>query len=92
MQKNWIGRSEGLALRFMLDPATSPNGESELEIFTTRPDTLFGAKFMAISPDPSGRITSVGTRFGPCSGFISTTMALNGSEPPLVSMTSIVPW
>ncbi len=51
MQKNWIGRSEGLLLRFMLDTATTPNKESELEIFTTRPDTLFGAKFMAISPD-----------------------------------------
>ena len=37
MQKNWIGRSEGLLLRFMLDPATTPNKESELEIFTTRP-------------------------------------------------------
>jgi leucyl-tRNA synthetase len=51
MQKNWIGRSEGLLLRFMLDPATTPTGEDELEIFTTRPDTLFGAKFMALSPD-----------------------------------------
>src|SRR5712671_1581209 len=51
MQKNWIGRSEGLLLRFALDPKTTPNGESELEIFTTRPDTLFGAKFMAIAPD-----------------------------------------
>ena len=51
MQKNWIGRSEGLLIRFMLDPDTAPNRESELEIFTTRPDTLFGAKFMAISPD-----------------------------------------
>jgi leucyl-tRNA synthetase len=51
MQKNWIGRSEGLLIRFALDRATTPNGESELEIFTTRPDTLFGAKFMALSPD-----------------------------------------
>src|SRR5579885_2455774 len=51
MQKNWIGRSEGLLIRFRLDTATTPNQESELEIFTTRPDTLFGAKFMAISPD-----------------------------------------
>src|SRR6185436_16669461 len=51
MQKNWIGRSEGLLVRFALDPATTPGGESELEIFTTRPDTLFGAKFMALSPD-----------------------------------------
>jgi leucyl-tRNA synthetase len=51
MQKNWIGRSEGLLIRFMLDAATAPNKESELEIFTTRPDTLFGAKFMALAPD-----------------------------------------
>jgi leucyl-tRNA synthetase len=51
MQKNWIGRSEGLLIRFALEPATAPNGESELEIFTTRPDTLFGAKFMALAPD-----------------------------------------
>jgi len=51
MQRNWIGRSEGLLLRFALDQATTPSGESELKIFTTRPDTLFGAKFMAIAAD-----------------------------------------
>jgi leucyl-tRNA synthetase len=51
MQRNWIGRSEGLLIRFALDAATAPSGESELKIFTTRPDTLFGAKFMAIAAD-----------------------------------------
>jgi leucyl-tRNA synthetase len=51
MQRNWIGRSEGLLIRFALDASTAPNGETELKIFTTRPDTLFGAKFMAISAD-----------------------------------------
>jgi len=51
MQKNWIGRSEGLLIRFKLDSSTTPNGERELDIFTTRHDTLFGAKFMALSPD-----------------------------------------
>src|SRR6185437_478867 len=51
MQRNWIGRSEGLLIRFALDPRTTPAGEAELKIFTTRPDTLFGAKFMAISAD-----------------------------------------
>jgi leucyl-tRNA synthetase len=51
MQKNWIGRSEGLLVSFALDPASAPNGETELEVFTTRPDTLFGAKFMALAPD-----------------------------------------
>ncbi len=49
MQKNWIGRSEGLLCRFML---AKPEGEfSEVEVFTTRHDTLFGASFVAISPD-----------------------------------------
>jgi leucyl-tRNA synthetase len=51
MQRNWIGRSEGLLVRFALDAKTTPKGENELTIFTTRPDTLFGAKFMAIAPD-----------------------------------------
>jgi leucyl-tRNA synthetase len=51
MQRNWIGRSEGLHLRFALDPATTPLGEDELDVFTTRHDTLFGAKFLALSPD-----------------------------------------
>ncbi len=51
MQANWIGRSEGLMVRWALDPATVPAGETELEIYTTRPDTLFGASFMAIAAD-----------------------------------------
>jgi leucyl-tRNA synthetase len=49
MQHNWIGRSEGLLVRFALDQ--NATGESELKIFTTRPDTLFGAKFMAVAPN-----------------------------------------
>ncbi|MGA0596984.1 leucine--tRNA ligase [Enterovirga sp. CN4-39] len=51
MQRNWIGRSEGLLVRFALDPATTPAGEDSLDIYTTRPDTLFGAKFLAVAPD-----------------------------------------
>jgi leucyl-tRNA synthetase len=51
MQENWIGRSEGLMMRWRLAAGTAPAGHSELEIFTTRPDTLFGASFMAIAPD-----------------------------------------
>ena len=51
MQQNWIGRSEGLLLRWKLDMATAPEGETELEVYTTRPDTLFGASFMAVSAD-----------------------------------------
>ncbi|MXU64831.1 leucine--tRNA ligase [Oceanomicrobium pacificus] len=49
MQRNWIGRSQGLQFRFALHGA--PDGIDELEVYTTRPDTLFGASFAAISPD-----------------------------------------
>ncbi len=45
MQENWIGKSQGLKFRFDLTTGGT------LEIFTTRPDTLFGASFVAISPD-----------------------------------------
>ncbi|MGN6550405.1 MAG: leucine--tRNA ligase [Pararhizobium sp.] len=51
MQKNWIGKSEGLLIRWELDAATAPEGERELEVYTTRPDTIFGASFMAIAAD-----------------------------------------
>jgi leucyl-tRNA synthetase len=51
MQENWIGKSEGLMMRWALDAKTAPQGHTELEIFTTRPDTLFGASFMAIAAD-----------------------------------------
>ncbi len=51
MQKNWIGRSEGLSVRFALEAKTAPQGESDIEIYTTRPDTLFGASFIALAPE-----------------------------------------
>ena len=49
MQRNWIGKSEGLRLLFEIAP-TSKTSETVLEVFTTRPDTIFGASFMALSP------------------------------------------
>ena len=51
MQKNWIGRSEGLLIRFALAPTSAPKDFNEVEVFTTRHDTLFGASFIAIAPD-----------------------------------------
>jgi leucyl-tRNA synthetase len=51
MQANWIGRSEGLRMRF---PATGEGWPADLgtvEVYTTRPDTLFGASFVAVSVD-----------------------------------------
>ncbi len=51
MQANWIGKSEGLLIRFDVDAATAPSGHDVITVFTTRPDTLFGASFVAIAPD-----------------------------------------
>ena len=49
MQENWIGKSVGLQFRFKLDEVVG--GISELEVFSTRPDTIFGASFAAIAAD-----------------------------------------
>ncbi|WP_425410509.1 leucine--tRNA ligase [Hyphococcus sp.] len=53
MQKNWIGKSKGAAIKFpFATEIKTPAGfEDGIEVFTTRPDTLFGASFIAISPD-----------------------------------------
>ncbi|KQT35396.1 leucine--tRNA ligase, partial [Sphingomonas sp. Leaf412] len=45
MQENWIGKSQGLTFRFALDRG------GEVEVFTTRPDTIFGASFVAVAAD-----------------------------------------
>ena len=49
MQRNWIGKSRGLQFRF--DTIGAPPGLETLEVFTTRPDTLWGATFAAVAPD-----------------------------------------
>ena len=49
MQRNWIGRSEGVNLRFGLATALI-SGEESLEVYTTRPDTLMGATYVAVAP------------------------------------------
>ena len=49
MQANWIGRSEGARLRFAL--ATPVPGIDSVEVFTTRPDTLFGMSFLAVAAE-----------------------------------------
>jgi leucyl-tRNA synthetase len=49
LQRNWIGRSEGMQARFKIEG--HHGADSELEIFTTRPDTIFGATFMVIAPE-----------------------------------------
>jgi leucyl-tRNA synthetase len=48
MQENWIGKSRGLQFRFRL--AAPVDSIDEVEVFTTRPDTIFGASFVAVAP------------------------------------------
>jgi leucyl-tRNA synthetase len=50
-QTNWIGRSEGAEVLFTTAPADHHAGGEELRVFTTRPDTLFGATFMVLAPE-----------------------------------------
>ena len=49
MQENWIGKSHGLQFGFRLADPVGPIGQ--VEVFTTRPDTLFGASFVALAAD-----------------------------------------
>jgi len=52
MQRNWIGKSKGLQMKFRFaDGMNAPGGADGVEIFTTRPDTLFGTSFIAVAPD-----------------------------------------
>ncbi|MCX8011862.1 MAG: leucine--tRNA ligase, partial [Desulfobacterota bacterium] len=57
MQKNWIGKSEGAEIFFPLE-----NGNETIKVFTTRPDTIFGATFISIAPEhPLAQKLSQGT-------------------------------
>lgn len=51
MQENWIGRSKGLRMSFRWAGEPPAGFETGLEIYTTRPDTLYGASFVAVAPD-----------------------------------------
>ena len=57
MQENWIGRSRGLRFKFALSDG------GEVEVFTTRPDTIFGSSFVAVAA--VGFLVAVGRRYGP---------------------------
>ena len=52
-QTNWIGRSEGAEIRFALDKpvATTESDAADITVFSTRPDTLFGATFLVLAPE-----------------------------------------
>ena len=51
-QRNWIGRSEGASVRFELESESLAADENlEIEVFTTRPDTIFGVSYMTLAPE-----------------------------------------
>ncbi len=49
MQRNWIGKSKGVSLKFDIE-----NSDKKIEVFTTRPDTIFGVSFLTIAPEYAG--------------------------------------
>ena len=68
-QENWIGCSEGALIKFQMSNDNSPLGRgrgglAELEVFTTRPDTIFGVTFMAISAELAKKWLEVGWQAG----------------------------
>ena len=74
MQANWIGRSEGAQLFFKLDGRAD-----RLEVFTTRPDTLFGASFCAVSPNHP-LAAEIATRDPKAAAFIAECNRLGTTE------------
>ena len=51
MQRNWIGKSQGAEVDFALDPDSTGGIRGNIRVFTTRPDTLFGATYMVLAPE-----------------------------------------
>ncbi|WP_435164676.1 leucine--tRNA ligase [Falsirhodobacter sp. 1013] len=83
MQANWIGQSRGL--QFAFDTVGAPEGFETLEVYTTRPDTLLGASFAAISADhPLAKALEVDPRIADfnaeCRKLGTTAEALETAE------------
>jgi leucyl-tRNA synthetase len=59
-QANWIGRSDGAEIRFLIQGPAAPAPRPRITVFTTRPDTVFGATFMVLAPEHPlvGQLTS----------------------------------
>lgn len=77
MQENWIGRSEGMRVRFALEGRDEP-----LQIFTTRHDTIFGASFCAISADHP-LASALAAKDPDLAGFIEECHRMGTSEAAL---------
>jgi leucyl-tRNA synthetase len=77
MQSNWIGRSEGAKVRFKLAEAVADI--SEVEVFTTRPDTLFGMSFLAVAAEHP-LAAAAGARDAKAAEFIAECRRMGTSE------------
>ena len=77
MQANWIGRSEGARLHF--DLAAGEGGIGQVEVFTTRPDTLHGMSFLAIAPEHP-LAASVAARDPAAAAFVAECRSMGTSE------------
>lgn len=51
MQRNWIGKSKGAEVRFQISDDRGQNKEPDITVFTTRPDTIYGATFLVLAPE-----------------------------------------
>jgi len=79
MQQNWIGKSEGARVRFAIDDKGPDGADDHIEVFTTRPDTLFGASFVAIAANHPLAI-ALGKSNQAAADFISECAKLGTSE------------
>jgi leucyl-tRNA synthetase len=77
MQSNWIGRSEGARVKFALTEAAADI--SEVEVFTTRPDTLFGMSFLAVAAEHP-LAAAAGARDAKAAEFIAECRRMGTSE------------
>lgn len=59
-QRNWIGKSEGAEIDFSLNVTGQEPGKHKVTVFTTRPDTIFGATFLVVSPEVAQKWIDVG--------------------------------
>ena len=76
MQKNWIGRSEGAEIRFSLD-----SSDETFTVFTTRPDTIYGATYMVLSPEhPAATKITAPALLGAVTDYISASAGKSDLE------------
>ncbi len=84
-QRNWIGRSEGTSLKFKIEAASSADeggvsrSDKYIEVFTTRPDTVFGVSFVTLAPEHE-LVTSLTTPENKAAVEAYVTQAKNRSE------------